>query len=681
MKIRDSIHMNRAVRSILFIAGMTVFSATSWSRTGQADDPLNNGRRSEYTVVVEPDSAVLSVGETQQFQAYLIHRSGTRKDTTFQWSTTGSRNGIVDDQGVFTALKQGQVRVIASAGRLSGSAKVHVTDDSLAGGRGIRVVVTPHDTLLVPGETVQYSAVLLDTLGTRIDTVFAWSLSNDSVGVIDANGLFTAEQRGHARVTASAGDRTGWGHAVVVGDSTHLRDRREGLRIEVTPASVILAVGDTLAFTAVCKDTQGRVIDTTFAWSADGDFAVISASGLLEALEEGRGFVFATAGDLSGKAHVRVRSLPAGPDWPLYRLIVLPEDTTLRTGETVQFEAFFEDTLGNRKDTTVAWTLRGREVGTLTEDGYFTAVSRGVGIVRADVGRYQAVSRVMVASESDLSVCDSIRVRFHDREGRQVGHIRRIAESDILKISGLPFPLSILNGGELVLPPGSLDEGISIEITLPDLAVVRGDTAVAFTDSVIAGFSFDVMVDGILIRPYVFETPVQVVLPYKPEMMGELGLTIADFALFFYNEDGTFDDSDIFNVYVDSTSHKIYAEVAHFSQILFAAQSGTQTGIRSGLFRVPLQHALHGNYPNPFNPETWIVYDVSGSSEQHVTLTVYNLLGRRVATLVDRGRQPGHHRVRWNGTDLYGRLVASGVYLVRLEIGGRSWIRRMLLLR
>lgn len=678
MKIGNWLDSNSRTLPILLTAGMIVAGASVRSQTGEA---LNAGRRSEYAVVVEPDSAVLHIGETQQFEAYLQHRSGTRKDTTFQWSITGSQRGLIDEDGLFTALKQGHVQVVATAGRLSGSARVQVLNDSMTDIRGARVVVEPHDTLLVAGETVQYSACLLDTLETPIDTVFSWSLSNDSVGVIDANGLFTAGQRGHTRVIASAGHRTGWGHAVVSDDSAHWRDRPEGLRIEVKPASVILAVGDTLSFTAVCKDTQGHVIDTTFTWSVDGDFAVISASGLFEALDEGRGFVYATAGDLSGRARVRVRSLSDRPDWQLNNLIILPEDTTLLMDESVQFEAFLEDTLGNRLDTTAVWTLRGRDVGSLTEEGLFTADSAGVGIIRAAVNRYQAVTRVMVVSQSDPANCDSVRIRFHDREGNQVGHIRRITESDILKISGLPFPLSLLNGGELVLPPGSLDEGISIEITLPDLAAVQGDTAIAFTDSVIAGFSFDVYVNGIFVHPYVFETPVQVVLPYKPEMMEALGLTIEDFAVFFYNEDGTFDDSDIFHVYVDTTQNKVYAEAAHFSQILFAAQSGWPTHARSSQHQMRLQPALYENYPNPFNPDTWILYDVAGPDAQHVILTVYNLLGQRIATLVDQIRQPGRYRVHWDGRDLAGNRVASGVYLYRLEIGPRNLTRRMLLLQ
>ncbi|NQT24753.1 Ig-like domain-containing protein [candidate division KSB1 bacterium] len=671
--------------SILLAVGIFILSVQAWSIEANIDDSQNGGRRAEYSVVIEPDSVVLQIGETQQFEAYLEDSSGTRKDTTFQWSTTGGRNGIITDAGLFTALKPGVVHVIASAGRLSGSAWVQVVDDSVITRNGYRVIVVPHDTLLLSGNSAQFSAYLTDTSDTRIDTVFTWSLSTDSVGIVDANGLFSANQKGHTKVIASVSDMQGWGHAIVIEDSTHWVNRTDGLKINVEPSSVVLAVGDTLTFAAVCTDTQGYVIDTTFTWSVDGDFAIISAAGLLEAIGEGNGFVYASAGDVSGRAHIRVRTSPDDPDQRgnnrLYNVVINPVDTTLLIGETLQFEAFLEDTLGNRYDTTMTWAMRGRTVGTLTQTGFFTAESRGVGMIQASVEKYQAVTRVVVVSESDLAECDTVQIRFHDRDGIQVGNIRRIEESDILKISGLPFPLNILNGGELVLPPGSLAEGISIEITLPDLAEIQGDTAVTFVDSVIAGFSFDVYVNGILISPYVFDTPVQVVLPYKPEMMEALGLTLEDFAIFFYNEDGTFDDADIFNVFVDTTNNKVYAEVAHFSQVIFASQSGLSTDVNSHGSQSPSHYQLYENYPNPFNPDTWIAFDVAGSGEQHVILTVYNMLGQRVQTLVDKSSQPGHYLVHWDGQDLSGNRVATGVYLYRLETEAHTLTRRMLLLQ
>jgi len=97
---------------------------------------------------------------------------------------------------------------------------------------------------------------------------------------------------------------------------------------------------------------------------------------------------------------------------------------------------------------------------------------------------------------------------------------------------------------------------------------------------------------------------------------------------------------------------------------------------------------LFQNHPNPFNPSTTIVYQVSGSREyevgsrqkaealDHVKLAVYDLLGREVAVLVDGYQTPGEHRVTFDA-----RMLASGVYFYRLEAGGTVQTRKMTLLR
>ncbi len=89
---------------------------------------------------------------------------------------------------------------------------------------------------------------------------------------------------------------------------------------------------------------------------------------------------------------------------------------------------------------------------------------------------------------------------------------------------------------------------------------------------------------------------------------------------------------------------------------------------------VPLKFGLEQNYPNPFNPTTNIEYRIADVGL--VTLKVYNVLGQRVTTLVDKVEQPGSYEVQFNGSNL-----ASGVYFYRLDAGGYSKTLRMLLLK
>ncbi len=93
---------------------------------------------------------------------------------------------------------------------------------------------------------------------------------------------------------------------------------------------------------------------------------------------------------------------------------------------------------------------------------------------------------------------------------------------------------------------------------------------------------------------------------------------------------------------------------------------------------IPDRFSLYQNYPNPFNPETEIRYDLPKASR--VTLTIYNLAGQMVQTLVDGTIPAGSHTVHWNGRDTFGRRMASGIYFYRLRAGEFVQTRKMILL-
>jgi hypothetical protein len=94
---------------------------------------------------------------------------------------------------------------------------------------------------------------------------------------------------------------------------------------------------------------------------------------------------------------------------------------------------------------------------------------------------------------------------------------------------------------------------------------------------------------------------------------------------------------------------------------------------------VPREYALHQNYPNPFNPETIISLELPFGGRAR--LSVYNILGRKVITLLDEELAAGTHTVLWDGADESGQAVASGVYLYRLETETVTLSRKMMLLK
>jgi hypothetical protein len=94
----------------------------------------------------------------------------------------------------------------------------------------------------------------------------------------------------------------------------------------------------------------------------------------------------------------------------------------------------------------------------------------------------------------------------------------------------------------------------------------------------------------------------------------------------------------------------------------------------------PHSFALAPNRPNPFNPATQISYEVPVKT--HITITIYNLLGQEIATLVEAMHIPGLYSAVWSGKNQHGHQVASGIYLYRMNTEtGFTTTKRMTLLR
>ena len=94
---------------------------------------------------------------------------------------------------------------------------------------------------------------------------------------------------------------------------------------------------------------------------------------------------------------------------------------------------------------------------------------------------------------------------------------------------------------------------------------------------------------------------------------------------------------------------------------------------------LPEEFALNTNYPNPFNPTTTISFDVPEASD--VRLEVYDMMGRRVATLLNGQLNAGRYEASWNARTDAGTPVASGVYLYRMQAGSFEAVRRMVLMK
>ena len=97
------------------------------------------------------------------------------------------------------------------------------------------------------------------------------------------------------------------------------------------------------------------------------------------------------------------------------------------------------------------------------------------------------------------------------------------------------------------------------------------------------------------------------------------------------------------------------------------------------LIEIPVKYAFHQNYPNPFNPVTTLRYDIPENS--HVNITIYDMLGRQVKTLINQTQDTGYRSVIWDATNDYGKLVSAGIYLYQIQAGEYMQTKKMVLLK
>lgn len=181
---------------------------------------------------------------------------------------------------------------------------------------------------------------------------------------------------------------------------------------------------------------------------------------------------------------------------------------------------------------------------------------------------------------------------------------------------------------------------------------------------------------------------------YVTGMSGGIG-TYYDYATVKYNSDGieqwiaryngikNLDDGAIALAIDDSANVYVtgYSYIGYYHSVITTIKYTQKTLVLVIQKKIgkPDNYWLHQNYPNPFNSETMIRYELKKPSL--VNLTLYDLMGKEVRTLIDEKQIGGSYQVIWNGRDNFRKEVSSGVYFCQLRVGSLSQTRKMCLIR
>lgn len=536
------------------------------------------------------------------------------------------------------------------------------------------VTVSPDTAEVVVGDEIQFSAETLDANGEAVEAAVVWSVNDEELGAISAEGLLAAKKEGVVLVIATVGALADTAVVTVAKAEEPPVEEPVPAAVAVSPDSSQVTEGETVEFSAAVTDAEDNTLEATVVWTVqDSTVGSITAEGVFSALKAGETMVIATLGALSDTAMVWV---VAAEEPPAVALEISPEEGTVAIDEAIQFTAEGTDVDGESAEVTVTWALSDSTIGAIDESGLFTGKAEGETFVIATAGALVDSARVTVTGEPVIEPGTPTATLYRNKDGKITRIGSAAAEGDTLVIGGMPHPFNFLNGTKLMFPEGSLTESVSITVSIPKFAKVELDSVI-FNGQLLTGVTFEVAVNDTVVSPYYFGAPIVLSMPYKRGLMRNLGLEPEDLAMYFANELGEIEiDNGITDIEVDEDNDLITGSVAHFSTIVVAPESAKPAAVEEN---TPAVFALSQNVPNPFNPSTSITFAVPSAGM--VTLSIHNVLGQEVRTLVNGRMVSGSHSVVWNGLDDSGRRVTSGVYFYRLQAGPLSATKKLMLLK
>lgn len=219
----------------------------------------------------------------------------------------------------------------------------------------------------------------------------------------------------------------------------------------------------------------------------------------------------------------------------------------------------------------------------------------------------------------------------------------------------------------MTIPTGALTDTLQIVISRIDSlpALPEGTTGI--------GLHYHFGPDGLTLN-----APVRVSIPYTLADLDSAGVSsAADLTInYFHSASGEWTQLTV--DHVDQINQLIFVEIDQFCILTFTR--GT-TSVSEGAdpSTAPQAFTLHQNFPNPFNPQTAIAYELAESGP--VTLKIFDIKGRLIKTLIDGILCSGAHSAIWQADNTHGKRVPSGLYIYQLKAGNIIQQKKMLLLK
>lgn len=295
------------------------------------------------------------------------------------WSSSDESVAIVDNNGIITALKAGNVTITVTYGSVSATCEVTVSDIAAT---SVELDYTELD--LLSGQSHQLVATVLP-LNTTFPVV-TWASSDELVATVSEDGLVTAVGEGAAIITATCGD--------VMGQCSVTVTAPEPEQVVLNYQTYSLKAEQTIQLEVINPE---NVAANDVTWTSSNDnVATVSFEGLVTAVGVGEVTITASYNGSSAECSIVVNATAA-------ESVVLDySELTLEIEETMQLVASVLPT--TTTDQTIVWSSNNTSVATVSEDGLVTAVGYGVATITAQCGNVYAMCLVTVPEDTESGV-------------------------------------------------------------------------------------------------------------------------------------------------------------------------------------------------------------------------------------------------------------------------------------
>jgi hypothetical protein len=270
--------------------------------TGLSSSPISQ-------ITITPDTAIMTPRASRQFRASGLDAQGNMvPNVSFVWTVDPANLGTIDQNGNFTASDAvGSGMIHAEAYGIRGTAVVTISSgptDEIA-----TIQIDPTSATVAVNQSRQFTAIARDQNNQIIPGVsFNWTITPADLGVISANGLFTASRKGTGVVIVAAGGKQAIA-AVTVSDNIG--------RIEINPSSATVKRNETVQFYAMVYDANNQIVTVPVTWAVTGGIGIITQTGIFTATNAGNGQVSATAGNVQTSVPVLVTDqMPGDTEGP-----------------------------------------------------------------------------------------------------------------------------------------------------------------------------------------------------------------------------------------------------------------------------------------------------------------------------------------------------------------------------